>query len=320
VIHAQPPWRRGWNLVQALVAYWSSDNCLRKSAALAFYTAFSIAPLLVIVLVIGSLVVDAAAMQRELIAQARSLLGQDGASFLADVLARSQTSGQGWSALFAGAVLVFGATTAFGELKDSLDEIFQSEGPLQTGFFALVRSRLLAFGLVLVLALLLIATLAANALFSGASGYLDSRFGFDPAWLGRLFSSLLSFAGAFALFAAVYGLLPARRLHWRALVVGAAASTVLFSIGRALFGLYLSSTDVVTAFGTAGSLAVVLLWVYYSAMAFFAGAEMARLYAHGDLEKTLELEPGTIMPASHPEDMQPQRTWTPAEAMRDRAA
>ena len=243
---------------------------------LSYYTAFSLAPILVIVLAVAGLVVDATTLSDAILDQARRLIGAAGADLLASLLEASRNGArQGWAALAAFAVLLVGATTAFAELKDSLDELFGHAGPEPEGIWGLLRARLLSFGLVLVLAFLLLVSLAVNAALAVAANYL---FGAEVGWALRAISWVATLVVVIGLFGAIYKLLPAAHLAWRDALLGATVTAGLFLVGRYLIGLYLGNSAPASAFGAAGSLAVLLLWVYYSASVFFLGAEVTRLF------------------------------------------
>lgn len=267
-----------WRRLALLSSAWSEDHCSRKAAAVAYYTAFSLAPILVIVVAVAGVLVETTTLSEAILDQARLLIGEPGAALLADLLAASaRRDDRGWAALAASAVLLVGATTVFSELKDSLDEIFRVQRRSTTGVRGLLRSRLLSFGLVLVLAFLLLVSLAVNAVLAVASTWwlgIDTETG----WLLRGLSWTATLVVVIGLFAAIYKLLPEARLAWRDVMLAAAVTAVLFLVGRVAIGLYLGNSAPASAFGAAGSLAVLLLWVYYSASIFFVGAEITRLF------------------------------------------
>ena len=259
-----------------LGAAWSDDRCARRAAAVSYYTAFSLAPILVIVLAVAGMIVDTTTLTGAILQEVRMLIGEPGAALLHDLLAASQNGGrQGWAAAAALAVLLVGATTAFAELKDSLDELFGHDAAATQGVWDLLRTRLLSFGLVLVLAFLLLVSLAVNAALAVVSGHL---FGTDLGWALRAISWLATYIVVIGLFAAIYKLLPQVHLAWRDALLGAAVTAGLFIVGRYAIGLYLGNSAPASVFGAAGSLAVLLLWVYYSASIFFLGAEVTRLF------------------------------------------
>jgi len=268
--------RRLWRGLARLRAAWSNDRCARRAAAVSFYTAFSLAPILVIVLAVAGMIVDTTTLTGAILQEARMLIGEPGAALLRELLAASQDGGrQGWAAAAAFAVLLVGATTAFAELKDSLDELFGHDSAATEGVWDLLRTRLLSFGLVLVLAFLLLVSLAVNAAFAVVSGHL---FGTELSWALRAISWFATDIVVIGLFAAIYKLLPEAHLAWRDALLGATVTAGLFIVGRYAIGLYLGNSAPASAFGAAGSLAVLLLWVYYSASIFFLGAEVTRLF------------------------------------------
>ena len=225
-------------------------------------------------------VVDTRALTNQLISQAGALLGEQGGTLVEGMLKQAQEPARGWSAVFGVLAAAFGATTAFTELKGSLDDLLAKHAPTLT-FWQTFRARLLSFGIIVTLGFLLLVTLLANAILAAMSGVLTTYFAVEAVWISRAIGAAITFAGTFALFYAIYRLLPERKLTRTALLIGAVASTMLFSIGRIGIGIYLGHTDAVAAFGAAGSLAVVLIWVYYSTLAFFAGALVARYVEEG---------------------------------------
>jgi membrane protein len=267
-----------WTFLKSLGDAWVKDELTRKSAALAYYTVFSLAPLLVIVIAVVSLFVDSDAAAGAIVSEARSLIGPDGAKFLESLLGDMQRDEEaGFAAAIAFVVALIGATTVFAELKDSLDGIWGVQSKAPSGLWGLIRSRLLSFGLVLVLAFLLLVSLSANAALTVMSRQLASIIGIEGAVAVAAVSFIVSMLVVTGMFAAIYKLLPEVALAWREVFGAALLTAVLFSIGRFAIGLYLGNSAPASSFGAAGSLAVLLLWVYYSAIIFFVGAEVARL-------------------------------------------
>jgi membrane protein len=221
-------------------------------------------------------VVDTETLRTQLMSQASGLLGEEGGKLIEGMLTQADERKAGWSAAFGFIAAFIGATTVFAELKDSLDDLLAKQAPENQTLWQTIRARFLSFGIVLSLGFLLLVTLLANAVLAALSGGLTRWFGVEAVWVGRLIGAVISFAGTFALFYAIYRLLPERKLTKTAILIGAVASAILFAIGRIGIGLYLGHTDAIAAFGAAGSLAVVLIWVYYSALAFFIGALVAR--------------------------------------------
>lgn len=253
---------------------WSDDRCATMAAALAFYAAFSLAPMLVIVIAIAGYFVGAEAVQGRLIGEIRGLVGQDGAAVVQAMLASAWRSGHGGASTWisAGGVAL-GASATFAQLTQSLDTIWRhpaSPRPL----LALVRVRLTSFGLVVGIAFLVVVLLVLDAAVSFA---IERVLGVDQAtrrWasLAQRGVVLLALVAAFA---ALLKVLPAATVRWRNALVGALAGAVLFSVGKNLFALYLSRAGTASAFGAAGSLAVLLMWLYFSAAVFLYGAEIS---------------------------------------------
>lgn len=269
--------RRAWSFAKVIANAWTEDQLTRKAAALAYYTVFSIAPLLVILIALVSLFVDSAAASQAIVAETRNLLGEDGAKFIESLLgSANQDDKAGLAAVVAFVIALIGATTVFAELKESLDEIWGVSAKAPAGLWGLIRSRLLSFGLVLVLGFLLLVSLAVNAALAVVSRDLASLLGIE----GAVAVAVLSFAVAMlvvtGMFAAIYKLLPEVDLAWKEVAGAALLTALLFSVGRFAIGLYLGNSAPASTFGAAGSLAVLLLWVYYSALIFFIGAEVSR--------------------------------------------
>lgn len=258
------------------MAWFGAEHVPRKSAALAFYTGFSLAPTLLLLVLLFGLVVDTAVLRGQLVDQASSLIGSGSAELIEGMLERADRPEAGWSALFAFAALLVGATTSFAELKDGLDDVLAQQAPERDSLWDTVRARLLSFGVFVALGFLLLVSLAANAALAVLGNVLTAWFDWEALVIGHILSAAITFLGTFALFLGIYRFLPERRLARRALVVAAVASTALFSLGRIAIGIYIGSTDAIAAFGAAGSLAVVLIWVYYSAVAFYTGGLVGR--------------------------------------------
>lgn len=266
-------------VIVCAVSEWFEHRASSKGAALAFYTLFSIAPILVLVIAIAGFFYGQQAAQGELQQQLRGLVGLQGAEAIQLVLASAHNKEQGRLAtLVAGALLLFGATSVFAELKASLDEIWQ-EPSLQRGtLWDLVRTRLLSFGMVLVLAFLLMVSLVVSALLALLEHYWNGRFQ-DATLLLTVLNAVVSFAVIAAMFGVIFKMLPRTRLSWRDVTIGALGTAALFTLGKYAIGAYIGNSGVASSFGAAGSLIALLLWVYYSAQIFFLGAEFARQYA-----------------------------------------
>jgi membrane protein len=258
---------------------WFAHRASSKGAALAFYTAFSIAPVLVLVIAVAGFFWGAEAARGQLLSELRGLMGPQGAEAIQLVLAGARDKESGVLAtIIATVLLLVGATTVFAELKDSLDEIWQVPPAKDKSWWLFLRTRLLSFGLILVLAFLLMVSLVVSAAMAVLENYAGGLWQ-DATLLLKWLSSLISFLVIAVLFGVIYKLLPRIRLSWRDVTIGALGTAALFTFGKFLIGLYIGNSGVASSFGAAGSMVAMLLWVYYSAQIFFLGAEFARQYA-----------------------------------------
>jgi membrane protein len=288
-----------WSLVKQAATAWVEDYAPSMGAALAYYTMFSIAPLLLIAIAVAGLVFGQEVASGEVMAQLRGLMGEDGAHAVQGMLEAANEPGKGTLATIVGVVLlVIGATTVFGELQDALDRIWRAPARDKTsGIWGLLRSRLLSFGMILGIGFLLIVSLIFSAALSALGKWMGPVFG---GWevLAQIVNFVISFAMVSVMFAMIYKIMPRVRIAWHDVWIGAIVTSLLFSIGKSLIGLYIGKSGVTSAFGAAGSLAVLLIWVYYSAQIFLLGAEFTWAYAHrfGSLKNAPAPAPATELP------------------------
>jgi len=276
-----------WPLLKQAVNGWIEDRAASMGAALAYYAAFSVGPLLIIAIAVAALFFGRDAAQAAVVAQVQGLLGEAGGTAIRDILQSSGDFGNGAVALVAGIVtLLLGATTSFVELQDDLDRIWKAEPRVQSGIVNLLRSRLLSFGMVLVIAFLLTLSLAVSAAVAalGSALFANVEFGLD------VLTFLLSFGVITVLFAMIYKILPNAKIDWANVWVGAAITALLFEIGKFAIGLYLGKSSVASSFGAAGPFVVMMLWIYYSTQIFLLGAEFT--YAHAK-QRNQDLARGT---------------------------
>jgi membrane protein len=271
--------RRMGGLMLAAVKAWIRHRVPSKGAALAFYTLFSMAPILVLVMAIAGRILGRQTVHMEIFAQMQGLLGPVGAHAARSLLAGVQAPGAGVRAAWlASIMLVAGATSVFAELKDSLDEIWNIQSPAPVGILAVLRARFLSFGLICVLAFLLMVSLIVDAVLA-----LAARF-WGGVWTSALplistLSHLFTFLVIASLFAVTYKMLPETKLSWRDVAIGSLSTALLFYLGKHLIGVYLGASALTSSYGAAGALTAMLAWVYYSAQIFFLGAEFTREYA-----------------------------------------
>jgi membrane protein len=263
-------------MAKRTVQKWQADKVPTQAAALAYYTVFALAPLLLVVLAIAGLFAPADAARARLISELAGLLGQDGANWINDLLTRaSSNQGSGILSVVLGVGgLLLGASGAFGQLQLALNTIWDAKPP--ANITAFVRARAASFGLVLVMGFLLLVSLSVSAALSA----VGTQLGLDQgAWLWRALYEVVSALTVSVLFAAIYKFLPDSPVAWRPAFVGGLFTSVLFAIGKALIGVYLGVSASSSVFGAAGTLAVLLLWIYYAAQLFLFGAEFTQVYA-----------------------------------------
>lgn len=269
-----------FQLFKETLKAWSDDYASSMGAALSYYTLFSIAPLLLIVIAIAGLIFGADAARGEILAQLSGLMGQEGARAVENLLASASGPTTSVPALLFGlGVLFFGATTVFAELQDAFDRIWRVPGREPTGgFLALVRGRLLSFGMMLGIAFLLMVSLVVTAALAALGRWWGRFEGWET--LLQIINFVVSLALITVLFALIYKIMPRIKVEWRDVWIGAALTALLFVIGKSLIGLYIGKSGITSGFGAAASLVVLLVWVYYSAQIFLVGAEFTRVYAY----------------------------------------
>ena len=267
-------------LVRDTVTEGTEDNVPLLAAALAYYTMFSLAPLLIIAIAIVGAVYGEKAAQGEIVQQLQGLVGQDGAEFIQSMIQNANKPGSGGAiaTLLGVGFLIFGASGVFGQLQAALNAIWNVKPKPGRAVKGFIQARFLSFAMVLVIGFLLLVSLALSAVFSGISSYFG---GFLPEALqvGRILDFVISFALTTLLFASIYKFLPDVRVPWKNLWVGSAVTALLFNVGKFLIGLYLGNSSIGSTYGAAGSLVVVLLWVFYSAQILLFGAEFTQVYS-----------------------------------------
>jgi membrane protein len=271
-------YREAWRLARRAVDAWIEDYAPSMGAALSYYALFSIAPLLLIVIGVAGFFFGEEAARGEIFGQLAALIGPVGAHAVEGLVASARKPESGLLAMVVGmTLLITGASTVFGELQNALDRIWRAPArEASKGWWKLLRSRVLSFGMILGIAFLLMVSLVLSAVVSALGKW----------WGLHLFDLALSFALTTVLFAMIYKMIPRVRIAWRDVWVGAAITAALFAIGKWLIGLYIGKSSAASAFGAAGSLVVLMLWVYYSAQIFLLGAEFTRAYAEAHGSRT----------------------------------
>lgn len=276
----QATWREWWTLAKAAAAAWVEDYAPSMGAALSYYSVFSMAPLLSMVISVAGLLFGEEAAQGEVFGQLQELMGAEAAAAVQTMLASLGKPSAGWTATLISAVVLFiGATTVFGELQDALDRVWRA--PVREGtssIWALVHARILSFGMILGIAFLLMVSLIVSALISALGKWWGGFFG-HWEWLLQAVNFVFGFALTTSVFALIYKFIPRVHIRWHDVWLGAAVTALLFTVGRLLIGLYIGKSGVASGFGAAGAMAIVFVWVYYSAQIFLLGAEFTRAYA-----------------------------------------
>jgi membrane protein len=268
-------------------------RAVEVGAALAYYTIFSLAPVLVVAIAVAGLVFGHEAARGEIFAQFRGLIGAEGARTLELAVESASRPQTGVIATVIGVVLMLaGATGVFAQLQSTLDRIWEVT-PVRSGFRALLRQQLVSFAMVLGTGFLLLVSLVASAALSAFGRWFGALWAELPLLL-QLTNLVVSLVAIAALFACMFKMLPSARVAWRDVWVGAAITSVLFMLGKLLIGLYVTMAHVGAAYGVAGSVLVILVWIYYSSQIFFFGAECTRVYANrgGSCIRGLGTAPG----------------------------
>lgn len=252
---------------------WQETNVPVQAAALAYYTVFSLAPLLLVVIGVAGLVFDQGTVQNSLLEQFRRLLGEDGANLLGSMLEGANRQGSGLITSLVGLVtLIFGATGVLAQLQQTLNTIWKVPPP--KGWGGILKTRLLSLGLILAFGFLVIVLLVVNTAISALSTRLEVW-----GWLWQWLTSIVGFFAIAVIFAAIYKYMPDTRVSWRHVRLGALITALLFILGKSLIGFYLGRFGVSSGFGAAASLVVLLLWVFYSAQIVLTGAVFTHVWS-----------------------------------------
>lgn len=268
-----------WILTKAAASSWIDDYAQSMGAALAYYTLFSVAPLLLIVISIAGLTFGVEAARGEIVDQLQGLMGHQGAQAVQGLLETVNKPATSILATIIGSLLLLvGATSVFAELQDALDRIWRAPKRNKQGMWSLLRARLLSFGMILGIGFLLMVSLVVSAAMAAFGRFIGPVFS-EWQMFANLINFMFSFVFSTTMFAMIYKIMPRADVDWADVWIGATVTALLFTMGKFLIGLYLGRSGVTSGFGAAGSLVVLLLWVYYSAQIFLMGAEFTWAYA-----------------------------------------
>lgn len=269
-----------WHILRQSFQEWRNDKASRLAAALSYYTAVAIAPLLVLLVTGVGLIYGTDSAQIQLVSQLRGIVGPQGAEVAQAVIESADRPNlAGIAGILSLLTLIWGASNVFVQLQDSLNTIWGVEPkPREQGWQNMLRERFLSFSMILVIGFLLLVSLILSAVLSALGGYFNNILP-GMEWVWQLVNFVISFGVTILLFAAIYKVLPDADFAWRDTWMGATATALLFTVGKWLLGLYLGNQSTASAYGAAGSLVILLIWIYYSAQIFFFGAEFTQVYA-----------------------------------------
>jgi membrane protein len=268
-----------FSLLKESFKEWQEDEALQLGAALAYYTIFSIAPMLLVVIGIAGLAFGREAVQGQIVGQIQGLVGRDGAEAIQTMIANAGRHEGGLVAtIIAFITILFGATGVFTQMQTTLNHIWDVKPKPNQGIKGLLRARAAAFGMILGIGFLLLVSLVISAGLAAIDNYMVGLLPGAELIL-RVLNVAVSFAVVTVLFAMIYRFLPDVKIEWRDVMFGAIVTAVLFTIGKFLIGLYLGNSSVSSVYGAAGSLVIVLLWAYYSSQILFFGAELTQVWA-----------------------------------------
>lgn len=290
-------------VVRDTVSNWFKHRSAVESAALAFYTMFSLAPMLLVVISVAGAIWGEEAVRGQIVREFEGLMGRDAAHTVQEVLrstVRRPTSPL--TAAIGIVTLLSGATAFFVQLQDSLNhawEVAPKPGHLVQSF---LWKRIISFGMVVGMGFLLLVSLAVSAALSSLEAYVESHLASSPISIVQVINQVLSFAVVAVLFTLIYRVLPDAKIAWRDVALGAVVTALMFTIGKYLIGLYLGRTQIASAYGAAGSVVVILVWVYYSTLVLLLGAELTRVYSRRFRPTRVQPEPGAmrVAPAADP--------------------
>ncbi|HZH01212.1 MAG TPA: YihY/virulence factor BrkB family protein, partial [Flavisolibacter sp.] len=268
-----------WQVLKDSFSSFSEHKVPKLAASLAYYTVFSLGPLLLVIISLASIFLGREAIEGSIYTQMRGFVGSEAAAQIQDIVKNGAIDGKSTVAATIGVItLLIGATTMFAELQDSINTIWGLKPKPKQGLWVLIKTRLLSFGVIGALGFLLLVSLAVTAVISGLSGRLQDMFPGIGVVVMSIINTALTLGITTLLFAVIFRVLPDARIPWRDVWAGAFATSLLFLVGKFAISLYIGKSDIGSSFGTAGSLIVLLVWIYYSSIILYFGAEFTRAY------------------------------------------
>lgn len=282
-------WKQVWEAIKDSFSGFSDHKVPKLSASLAYYTVFSLGPLLIVIIFLCSIFLGREAVEGTIYGQIQGFVGADAAKQIQDIIKNASISGKGGVAATIGIItLLIGATSVFGEIQDSINSIWGLKAKPKLGIMKLLMSRLLSFGMIASLGFLLLVSLAATSLVEGVGNRLKAMLPDVTVVLFYVINLVLTLAVVSVLFAIIFKVLPDAKIKWNNVWAGAIATGILFMIGKFAISFYIGKSNVGSTYGAAGSLVILLIWIYYSSMILYFGAVFTKAYA---LKKGIEIEP-----------------------------
>lgn len=286
--------KQAFDLLKATLSDFSNDRCPQMAAALSYYTVFSLPPLLILILALVGVFVDPQDLHGRIVAEMQSLVGTEGARLISGIITDANRPGKGIMAVAGGVALLLGATGAFAQLQEALNAAWQVKpDPEQGGIKSFLGKRVLSFGMILVIAFLLLVSFVISALVSAFGSAVAGALGDAGELIAQAAQIVVGFGVAWLLFAAIFKFLPDALISWRDVRLGALVTALLFTIGRFAIGVYLGRSEATDAFGATAALAILFVWIYYAAIIVLVGAEFTQVWARRH-HREIKPEPGAI--------------------------
>jgi membrane protein len=291
-----------WELLKESLKAFGEHNITKLSGSLAYYTVFSLAPLMVLIISLAGIFLGQEAVEGKVYETLDGFLGTESAAQLQETIQKASLAGKGkFAAIIGGVTLLIGATTVFAQIQDSINDIWGVKAKPKRGWLKLLKNRVLSFSIIVTLGFLLLVSLVLSALIDTLGNHLQARFPDVTVMLLYVTNLIITFLVSTALFAVIFKVLPDAKMNWRDMWPGAITTAILFMIGKFGISVYIAKTDIGSTYGAAGSLVILLLWVYYSAIILYFGAAITKSYAnnHGSgirpkayatITKVVELE------------------------------
>ncbi|EHQ31153.1 YihY/virulence factor BrkB family protein [Mucilaginibacter paludis] len=272
--------KNGFTILKAAFNSFMDDKALKYSASLAYYTIFSLAPLLLLLISLAAVFLGKDAIQGKVFSEINGIVGNDAAKQIQDMIKHLELSGESTLSVVVGVVtLIIGATSVFGEIQDTINIIWQVKAKPEKGWLKLIKDRLLSSSLIITLGFLLLVSLVVNGALLALSDRLKNFLPDITVILLSVINIVISFIVIAVLFGIIFKMLPDAKIAWKDVVSGAIFTAILFMIGRLVIGIYIDQSGTSSTYGAAGSLIVILLWIYYTAAILYFGAEFTRAYA-----------------------------------------